>query len=87
MSPEPLEGNYDTGTLVLTSNLSEDVGLHITGPNNYAASYREDETIEDLESGLYSVAATANDHDIVQGFVEVTAGLRVEVHLELKPFD
>lgn len=87
MSPEPLEGNYDTGTLVITSNLPEDVGLHITGPNNYAASYREDETIEDLESGLYSVAATADDHDIVQGFVEVTAGLRVEVHLELKPFD
>jgi hypothetical protein len=84
---EPLPADEGVGSLVVTMNLGEDARFHITGPNNYRTGYRGNETVEGLEPGPYSVAATARGHQVTQGIVEVRSGQTLSINLSLQPLD
>lgn len=75
-----------TGTLIVSTNLGEDARWHLIGPDNFRKGYRGDESLEGLEPGPYSVAATAAGYKLVQGFVEIRVGQSIAVNLTFEPY-
>jgi hypothetical protein len=81
----------NAGNVVITTNLSDDVRndvrIFVTGPNDYRQNFTGNVdvtlTLETLEPGPYSIAATAEGFDLVEGKVDVQAGQSVDVTLTL----
>ena len=77
----------EENALVVAANVP-DARVSVTGPDGYH-TVLEGETLEtdDLDDGIYSVAATAEGYQVAAGRVAVANGQQAQVQLTLEPLE
>lgn len=80
-----VEGLDENGEVVAYDALGAEVNGHVVGPDDQRSEFGgESTTLEDLPAGLYSIAATAEEHRVAQTFVQVQPGQRVLLRVQMQ---
>jgi hypothetical protein len=79
--------NAETEEAAAEEELEIEAQVSVVGPNDYRSEITTEGTLEELESGAYVVAATAEGYNMAQGVVEVRQGEAATVTLTLEPLE